>query len=123
MVIGLHLDQARCTRSIRGGFLCRARRYSSAWTPGAIELNLPKGGTTHPFLTLQFLTDWNIRRRRRGLSDPWRQPQYLVDRLKGLTVTDLFDSAVNRNLLFDQSRCTCVVFDVQLSNPNADASV
>ncbi len=27
------------------------------WTPYAIELNLRKGGTTHPFLTLQFLTD------------------------------------------------------------------
>ena len=27
-----------------------------AWTPYAIELNLRKGGTTHPFLTLQFLT-------------------------------------------------------------------
>ena len=25
--------------------------------PYAIELNLRKGGTTHPFLTLQFLTD------------------------------------------------------------------
>ena len=27
------------------------------WSPYAIELNLRKGGTTHPFLTLQFLTD------------------------------------------------------------------
>ena len=30
---------------------------SGSWTPYAIELNLRKGGTTHPFLTLQFLTD------------------------------------------------------------------
>ena len=30
---------------------------SGAWTPYAIELNLRKGGTTHPYLTLQFLTD------------------------------------------------------------------
>ena len=30
---------------------------SGGWTPYAIELNLRKGGTTHPFLTLQFLTD------------------------------------------------------------------
>ena len=30
---------------------------TGAWTPYAIELNLRKGGTTHPFLTLQFLTD------------------------------------------------------------------
>ena len=30
---------------------------AATWTPYAIELNLRKGGTTHPFLTLQFLTD------------------------------------------------------------------
>ena len=34
---------------------CRTTR--GEWTPYAIELNLRKGGTTHPFLTLQFLTD------------------------------------------------------------------
>ena len=29
-----------------------------SWKAGdAIEINLRKGGTTHPFLTLQFLTD------------------------------------------------------------------
>src|SRR5262249_53922094 len=27
------------------------------WDPYAIEINLRKGGTTHPFLTLQFLSD------------------------------------------------------------------
>jgi hypothetical protein len=32
-------------------------RDRSGWMPFAIELNLRKGGTTHPFLTLQFLTD------------------------------------------------------------------
>ena len=33
------------------------RDTKGAWTSYAIELNLRKGGTTHPFLTLQFLTD------------------------------------------------------------------
>jgi hypothetical protein len=33
------------------------RKPDGAWEPHAIELNLRKGGTTHPFLTLQFLTD------------------------------------------------------------------
>ena len=33
------------------------REPAGAWTAYAIELNLRKGGTTHPFLTLQFLTD------------------------------------------------------------------
>ena len=33
------------------------RNTDGVWTSYAIELNLRKGGTTHPFLTLQFLTD------------------------------------------------------------------
>ena len=32
-------------------------RSNGKWEPYAIEINLRKGGTTHPFLTLQFLTD------------------------------------------------------------------
>src|SRR6266487_4290392 len=31
-------------------------RSNGKWDPYAIEINLRKGGTTHPFLTLQFLT-------------------------------------------------------------------
>src|SRR5439155_68345 len=33
------------------------RAKNGTWEPYAIEINLRKGGTTHPFLTLQFLTD------------------------------------------------------------------
>src|SRR5262245_39062704 len=33
------------------------RGKNRKWEPYAIEINLRKGGTTHPFLTLQFLTD------------------------------------------------------------------
>jgi hypothetical protein len=33
------------------------RTADGAWEPYAIEVNLRKGGTTHPFLTLQYLTD------------------------------------------------------------------
>src|SRR5438105_7426458 len=32
-------------------------RSNGKWEPYAIEINLRTGGTTHPFLTLQFLTD------------------------------------------------------------------
>jgi hypothetical protein len=36
-------------------FVCA--REQDAWHPYAIEINLRKGGTTHPFLTLQLLTE------------------------------------------------------------------
>src|SRR5919204_127728 len=51
------------TRLVREGVLGRFAidfvvvRENGRWKPFAIELNLRKGGTTHPFLTLQFLTD------------------------------------------------------------------
>ena len=61
-------SRARRRRSASGsrGRACSAGSPSTssscatragAWTPYAIEINLRKGGTTHPFLTLQFLTD------------------------------------------------------------------
>jgi hypothetical protein len=34
-----------------------ARSDGGAWKPYGIEINLRKGGTTHPFLTLQFLSE------------------------------------------------------------------
>ena len=87
------------------------------WTPYAIELNLRKGGTTHPFLTLQFLTD--------GRYDPGTalfvtsrdHEKHLVatdhlesDLLRGLVPADLFDIVARHGLHFDQSRQEGIVF-------------
>jgi hypothetical protein len=90
---------------------------SGDWTPYAIELNLRKGGTTHPFLTLQFLTDGSYDGERGVFLTPSGSTKYLVatdhledERLKGLTVRDLFDIVVNHGLHFDQARRTGVVF-------------
>jgi hypothetical protein len=88
-----------------------------AWTPYAIELNLRKGGTTHPFLTLQFLTDGSYDGARGVFLTPSGSTKYLVatdhledERLKALTVTDIFDIVVEHGLHFDQARRTGVVF-------------
>jgi hypothetical protein len=90
---------------------------TGAWTPYAIELNLRKGGTTHPFLTLQFLTDGTYDGERGVFVTPHGSPKYLVatdhledDRLKALTGEDLFDIVVTHGLHFDQARRTGVVF-------------
>ena len=86
------------------------------WDPYAIEINLRKGGTTHPFLTLQFLTDGKydphtgIFTTPRGqqkcfvASDHEESPYYRV-----FTPDDLFDIVARRGLHFDQSRQTGVV--------------
>jgi hypothetical protein len=94
-----------------------AVRSGDGWDPYAIELNLRKGGTTHPFLTLQFLTDGRYdaetgvftapsgREKHFVASDHVESPAY-----RQLTPDDLFDIAVRHNLHFDQSRQTGVVF-------------
>lgn len=88
-----------------------------AWTPYAIELNLRKGGTTHPFLTLQFLTGGTYDGEEGVFRTLGGAAKYLVatdhledDRLKALTIDDLFDTIVDHRLHFDQSLRTGVVF-------------
>src|ERR1700754_4729480 len=54
MVVGRHLAQAGVLGRFAVDFVV-VKDESGSWTPYAIELNLRKGGTTHPFLTLQFL--------------------------------------------------------------------
>jgi hypothetical protein len=92
-------------------------RRDASWDPYAIELNLRKGGTTHPFLTLQFLTDGMYDAERGVFTAPSGRPKCFVasDHLeapayRGLAPDDLFDIAVRHGLHFDQSRQTGVVF-------------
>jgi hypothetical protein len=92
-------------------------RSNGKWEPYAIEINLRKGGTTHPFLTLQFLTDGtydaataiftapNGRQKFFVASDHVESPAY-----RTLTPDDLFDIVVRHELHFGQTRQTGVVF-------------
>ena len=93
------------------------RTPAGGWDPYAIELNLRKGGTTHPFLTLQFLTDGRYdpetaefmapsgRRKFFIASDHVSSPLY-----RAFATEDLFDIVVRRGLHFDQTRQTGVIF-------------
>jgi len=56
MVIGRRLAELGALGRFAVDFVV-VQDNTGAWTPYAIELNLRKGGTTHPFLTLQFLTE------------------------------------------------------------------
>jgi hypothetical protein len=90
---------------------------SGSWTPYAIELNLRKGGTTHPFLTLQFLTDGTYDPATALFTAPGGREKHLVatdhlesELLRSLVVDDLFDIAVRHRLHFHQTRQAGVVF-------------
>lgn len=96
-------------------FVCVRNR--GKWDAYAIELNLRQGGTTHPFLTLQFLTDGryvpeqgifvapNGRQKFFVASDHVESPHY-----RGFTPDDLFDIVVRNRLHFDHASQTGVVF-------------
>ena len=87
------------------------------WKHYAIEINLRKGGTTHPFLMLQFLT--------RGEFN-WREGVYIMpngqqrsyfasdnvvnEKYKGLTPHDLIDIAMCNGILYDGAKQTGVMF-------------
>ena len=92
-------------------------REGDAWAAHAIEVNLRKGGTTHPFLTLQFLTDGRYDADAGRFLTPAGEERHLVatdhlehPSLRGLRVDDLFDLVARAGLHFDQARQTGVVF-------------
>jgi hypothetical protein len=87
------------------------------WEVYAIEINLRKGGTTHPFLTLQFLTDGAYDAERGAFVTPRGESKCFVatdhlesERYRVFTHEQLFDIAVRHGLHFDQSRQKGVVF-------------
>jgi hypothetical protein len=94
-----------------------ARGHGEQWRAYAIEVNLRKGGTTHPFLTLQFLTDGRYDPDTALFTAPSGREKHMVatdhlesDALRGLMHDDLFDIVARHGLHFDQSRQTGVIF-------------
>jgi PGM1 C-terminal domain len=92
------------------------RERDGAWTPYAVEVNLRKGGTTHPFLSLQFLTDGTYDPETAVFTTPNGRQKCLVasdhvvsTAYRTLSPDDLFDIVALHALHFDQSRQTGVV--------------
>jgi len=90
---------------------------NDTWSVYAIELNLRKGGTTHPFLTLQFLTDGRYDADSGLFRTSSGNEKHLVatdhlesDQLRSLSVADLFDIVARHGLHFHQARETGIVF-------------
>jgi hypothetical protein len=93
------------------------RETGGDWRAFAIEINLRKGGTTHPFLTLQYLTDGSYDAERAVFTAPSGRPKCFVasdhvesPAYRALTPDDLIDLVLRHRLQFDQSRQTGVVF-------------
>jgi hypothetical protein len=92
------------------------RDDAGKWNSYAIEVNLRKGGTTHPFLILQFLTDGvydeksGTFRAPSGLEKCYVTSDHLESTLyHAFTPTDLFDILIRHDLHFDQARQTGIL--------------
>ncbi len=89
----------------------------NTWTHYALETNLRKGGTTHPYLMLQFLTNGTYDESKGSfiLSDGTERFYFATDNLqndqyKGLTPLDLIDIAMYNGLHYDHSKEEGVMF-------------
>jgi hypothetical protein len=88
-----------------------------SWKHYAIEINLRKGGTTHPFLMLQFLTDGKYHEETGVFITAsgnercyFASDNVISDQYKGLTPVDLIDIAMFHSLMFDGATQEGVMF-------------
>jgi hypothetical protein len=94
-------------------------REGSGWRHYAIEINLRKGGTTHTFQTLQYLTDGRYDASSGRFFTPQGEARYyyatdnLVKRpYRRLTPLDLIDVAIEHDLHFDRTAQQGVTFNL-----------
>jgi len=92
-------------------------KENGQWKHYAIEINLRKGGTTHPYIMLQFLTngDYNPDTGKYVLANGDEKCYLFTDnlhenRFKGLTPCDLMEIAMLNNLHYDNTKEEGVMF-------------
>lgn len=92
-------------------------KKENEWKHFAIEINLRKGGTTHPYLMLQYLTDGEYDPPTATYLTANGQPRYYFfsdnlksEHYKGLTPHDLIEIATANDLLYDGSNQQGVMF-------------
>jgi len=92
-------------------------KENDQWKHFAIEINMRKGGTTHPYLMLQFLTNGHFNEETGLYETQNGQHRYYFtsdnlqnDTYKGLTPQDLIDIAMFHGLQFDGAAQKGVMF-------------
>ncbi|RUT05580.1 hypothetical protein DSM106972_035870 [Dulcicalothrix desertica PCC 7102] len=93
------------------------QKENGEWDIQAIEINLRKGGTTHPFMTLKLLTNGRYNLSTGLFYSQQGRPKYYIatdnlqkDRYKGLLPNDLMDIIAHHRLHFDSGTETGTVF-------------
>jgi hypothetical protein len=106
---GLAIAEVLASKGVRGRFATDfvSVHGPQGWEHYAIEVNLRKGGTTHPFLTLRFLTDGRYDVDTGLFYSEGGRPKYYYatdsvhsEQYKGLGPHDLVDIAMMNDLHF-----------------------
>ena len=119
--LGLKVGEALASRGAmeRYGvdFIAVQNPETKAWELRAIEINLRKGGTTHPFMTLRLLTNGSYNYDTGLFFSQQGQEKYYIasdnlqkDQYRGLLPDDLMDIIAERSLHFDSSNRTGSLF-------------
>jgi hypothetical protein len=116
---GLKVAQALQKTGVMGRFAVDfiSVKEKNGWKHYAIEINLRKGGTTHPYILLQFLTDGDYNHENGMYLTANRQTRYYFcsDNLRsekyiGITPPDLIDIAMLHQLHYDGTSQEGVMF-------------
>ena len=98
-------------------FIAVQKARTKTWDIQAIEINLRKGGTTHPFMTLRLLTNGRFDYDTGRFFSQQNQEKYYIatdnlhkEQYKGLLPNDLMDIIAQERLHFDSSSRTGTVF-------------
>lgn len=117
---GQRIAEVLATKGVIGRFatdFVSVQQPDGSWAHHAIEVNLRKGGTTHPFLTLRFLTDGTYDTDTGLFLSQSGRPKFYYasdsvqsDQYKGLGPSDLVDIAMMNELHFHAATERGVVF-------------
>jgi hypothetical protein len=98
-------------------FLCVRQKGEPTWSFYALEINLRMGGTTHPYLALQFLTGGGLDPRTGLFYSPRGQPKFYraTDNLRsnayrGIAPDDLIEIITHHGLHYSHSTESGVLF-------------
>jgi hypothetical protein len=120
--VGAHL----AGEGVRGRFAVDfvATRTGAHWDVRAIEINLRKGGTTHPFLTMHFLVDGAYDAAAGAYTAPDGRPKHYVAvdglgsrDLVSASPEDVLDAARDAGLAYDPATQTGAVFHMLSALP------
>lgn len=115
--VGQNLAEKGALERFGVDFVAVRQENSTNWDVNAIEINLRRGGTTHPFMTLKLLTNGYYDFKTGLFYSQQSRPKFYIasdnlqkERYQGLLPNDLMDIIANHQLHFDSSTETGTVF-------------